>query len=108
MPRRSDRIYAVVWTPRQHVIVPTKKAGRDKLRAWKASYERAGWALRTSGPDAYIATEPLLGIRRAIAFHEYDSTTHERLWEPPKPQAPTSRTAPNTPKPRRGRAPVGA
>lgn len=109
MPR-SDRIYAVVWTWREGKIVPTKKAGRDEMRAWKERYEAQGWGVRASGPDAYIARAPesengIVRDAHAIVFHEYDAATKERIFDPPKSRKPVKRPA--TPKPRRGRKPIG-
>jgi hypothetical protein len=98
-------IYAVLWTWRNHKIVPTKKAGREEMQRWKWGYEQQGWKVVTSGPDSYIATNPETGERHAVAFHEYDPETHERLWTPPK--RPKPKPAEEKPHPRRGRKPVG-
>jgi hypothetical protein len=75
------------------------------MRVWKTWYERLGWKVHSSGPDAYIATNLETGERHAVAFHEYDAETHERLWEAPKSKPKVER--PKQPVHRRGRKPVG-
>lgn len=77
----SRRLYAVCWSWKQHAIVRTKKEGKDKMRQWKLDYEAMGWTVRSSGPDAYIATGPG-DQRHAIALHEYDPETKERIYTP--------------------------
>lgn len=72
------KLYAVVWTDRNHRIVPTKQAATDQMRTWKESYRGRGWHVRASGKDAYIAASPD-GERHAITLHVYDAATRERL-----------------------------
>lgn len=109
MPR-SGHLYAVVYTWRQHKIVPTKAEGQREMRAWKDRYEADGWIVRSlPAAPGFKARHPETGEEHAIALHTYDRETRERLWTPPKTPKPRS-TEQVGPKPtkRSGRKPVGA
>jgi len=107
-------IVAVVWTPGKSDIVPTQKAARERMQAWREEYEAKGWLVR-GGVDALIATSPE-GEKHAIAMHRYDPVTKQRIERPLPPiltpeqvrekylAAPPEREAPK----RRGRRPVAA
>jgi hypothetical protein len=103
----KGRIYAVAWTWMKSRIVATKREGNDRMRVWKKWYERQGWKVLRSGPEAYIATHPDTGERHSIVFHEYDEETHERIWSPPKSRRKIEEKT-NVVPIRRGRKPIGA
>ena len=82
-------IYAVAWSWRRHKIVPTKKRGTEKMRAWKKWHERQGWTVR-SYADGYLALAPDYQPEdwprsgpdakvRVIGLEEYDPVTKERI-----------------------------
>jgi hypothetical protein len=81
-PRRK-RIYAVVHSSGEHEIVPTKKEGNEKIRAWREQHETDGWTVTTLG-GAYKATRD--GEVEGVGLHEYDAETHERIEAKPKPE----------------------
>lgn len=107
---RAGRIYVVAWTWRQHEILPTKKACRDAMRAWREQKEMDGFAARSySGGESYWADHPD-GRKECITLQEYDANTLERIVKLPplKPYAkPDPKPSKAPKKPRRGRKPVG-
>lgn len=113
-------IYVLVWTYGNHEVVPTKKAGMERCRAWKEEMEAQGWRTRASrGYQGYVAYAP--GHEpgdpytpgpdapvRSMAVVAYDSQTKLEIrpklppllsQKPPKPERARA--------PRRGRKPVG-
>lgn len=94
-------IYAIVYSPGMHEILPTKKACREQMLVWKAVKEEAGEKVRSAmHGNAFFADD------EAIVLHEYDAETKERIdnWTPkPRPER-----KPAEKKPRRGRVPIGA
>ncbi len=103
---RPKRIYAVVWTWREHKILATKKACREHMREWKTKYEAAGADVRACGQDAYVATFES-GEKHAIVLHEYDAETKERVYPVVRPAKPKAEK-PSEPRVRRGRVPAYA
>jgi hypothetical protein len=121
-PRRK-KLYVVRWTWNQHEIVPTKKAGMEKLKEWKAAKEAEGWQVRASrgGDHGYVAYAPDYELAdfsefgpdsklHACLLWTYDAETKERIY----PELPPSRSESEEPKPRpasrprKGRKPIGA
>jgi hypothetical protein len=110
-------IYVLVWTPGKSDVVPTKKEGLERMKAWKAEREaRVGWTVhKARGIDGFIAEHD--GIKReAIVLHTYDPVTKQRIY-PKLPPALTEEELrarledehkEKPPKKRKGRKPIGA
>lgn len=73
---RRKKTYALVWTWQNHRVFKTKGKAQAKMKTWKKWYERNGWKV-TNHAAGYFAAKG--NERHAIALHEYDAVTLERL-----------------------------
>lgn len=92
----AKRTYVVYWTWGNSEIVPTKKVGTERLKAWKEEKESQGWTTRSSrgGDPGYVAYAPdyasvdynVFGPDAKLQvclIYTYDTETKQRIL--PKP-----------------------